>query len=125
MKVGTIPLMVQLPEMEPMRKRMTIAVVTSDTLPLMATSKSAQGTLKSHMASQTQIPAEKSRDTWLAPYMASLPKMLISTANKATSVRIGMREMISLDRGLFAISLNSFGTVRNIEIFLSFLCKIS
>ena len=59
MNVGTIPLTVQVPEIAPMRNRMTIAVVTSPMLLLIASSKSCHGTLNSHMASQMATPAEK------------------------------------------------------------------
>ena len=38
-----------------------------------------------------QIPAAKSRDTWLAPRMESLPKMLMSTASRAISTIKGMK----------------------------------
>ena len=107
MKVGTIPLIVHVPEIPPIKKRITMAVVTSPILPFIASSKSRHGTLKSHIASHTQIPAEKSKATWLAPRIASLPKMLISRARSATSVVIGINEIPNLDKDLRAISSNS------------------
>ena len=125
MKVGTIPLMVHVPEMAPIRNKMTIAEVTSPILLLMASSKSFHGILKSHVDNQTAIPAQNSNETWLAPKMASLPNMLISNANRMTRVIIGINEMPSLDRGLWVISSNSLYNNTNIKIFLSFLCKIS
>ena len=45
MNVGTTPLIVQVPEMAPMRKSMRIAGVTSLTLETMSLSKSFQGIL--------------------------------------------------------------------------------
>ena len=52
MKVGTMPLTVQVPEIAPIRNKMTMAVVTSPMLLLIVSSKSCHGTLNSHMASQ-------------------------------------------------------------------------
>lgn len=108
MNVGTIPLIVQVPEMAPMRNRMTRAVVTSPMLLFIASSKLSQGTLNIHIDSQTQTPAEKRRDTWLAPRMASLPNMLISKAKRTIKVNTGIKEIPSLDRFLRAILSNSF-----------------
>ena len=59
------------------------------------------------MASQIQIPDEKSSATWLAPMMASLPNMLMSKASRMTSTIMGMREMASPDSFLFFISRGS------------------
>ena len=125
MKAGTMPLIVQVPEMAPIRNRMTIAVVTSPMLLFIASSKSFQGILKSHVERHTQIPALNSSDTWLAPRMASLPNMLMSRARRMTRAMTGISEIPSLDMGLWVISSNSLYNNTNIKIFLSFLCKIS
>ncbi len=101
MKVGTMPLMVQVPEMAPIKNRITMAVVTSPMLLWMASSNLCHGVLKSHMESQMQIPAENSRDTWLAPRMASLPNMLMFKASSVTSTATGIREIKVLKRGRF------------------------
>ena len=93
MKVGTTPLTIQVPEMAPIRNRITMAVVMSPTLDLMASSKSFQGVLYSHMLSHTQMPAANSRETCDAPRMESDPKMLISNANSPTSTRTGTAAM--------------------------------
>ena len=75
MNAGTTPLMVQVPEMAPIRNRMTMAVVTSPTLLLMASSNSPHGTLNSHMDNHTHTPAAKSSVTWDAPRMEFDPKI--------------------------------------------------
>ena len=72
---------------------MTMAVVTSPILLLMAASKSFHGYLNSHMASHTQTPAENSSATWLAPSMESLPNMLIFRASSIIRMTKGMRDM--------------------------------
>ena len=82
---------------------MTIAVVTSPMLLLIASSKSCHGTLNSHIASQIHIPVETSNETWLAPSMASLPKMLMSSASSITRTRTGIREIPSRNKVLFFI----------------------
>ena len=87
------PLIVQVPEMAPIRNRMTIAVVTSPILLLIASSKAFQGVLNSHIDRQMHTPAAKNRATWLAPRMESLPKMLMSKASSTTSTATGTREM--------------------------------
>ena len=70
-----------------------MAVVTSPMLLLMAYSKSFQGFLNSHIASHTQMPAEKSRATWLAPRMESLPNMPIFRERSITRTMIGTSDM--------------------------------
>ena len=87
------PLMVHVPEIAPISKRMTMAVVTLPMLLEIAFSKSFQGVLKSHMDSQIQTPAAVSRATWLAPRIESLPKMLTSRASKTMRTRMGIRDM--------------------------------
>ena len=85
--------MVHVPEIAPIRNRITIAVVMSPMLLLMASSNLDHGALKSHMDSQMQMPAAVSRETWLAPRMESLPKMLMSKASITTSTATGISEM--------------------------------
>lgn len=85
--------MVQVPDMPPIRNNITIAVVTSPILLRIASSKSCHGFLKSHIASHTQIPAENSSETWLAPRIASLPKKLMFNANNMISIMIGINEI--------------------------------
>ena len=92
MKAGTMPLTVQVPEMPPISRRMTMAVVMSPTFALIASSKAFQGVLKKNMESAMHTPAEKRRETWLAPRMASLPNTLISSASRATSTAMGIRD---------------------------------
>ena len=93
MNVGTIPLIVHVPEIAPIRNRMTMAVVTSPMLFLISSSKTSHGTLNSHIASQIAIPAENNNATWLAPRIASLPKMLMFNAKNTIRTRIGIREI--------------------------------
>ena len=88
-----IPLMVQVPEMAPIMKRMMMAEVTSPMLFPMASSKTFQGVLNSQTPSHTQMPAAISRTTWLAPRMESLPKMLISNPSSTTRTSTGIREI--------------------------------
>ena len=103
MKVGTMPLTVQVPEIAPIRNKMTMAVVTSPMLLLIVSSKSCHGTLNSHMASQMATPAEKSSATWLAPRMASLPNMLMFSARSVTRIRIGIRDIPTRNMVIFFI----------------------
>ena len=79
--------------MPPIMNKITMAVVTSPMLLLIASSNSSHGFLKSHIASHTQIPAENSSATWLAPRIASLPKMVMFNASRMTNTTIGTNEM--------------------------------
>ena len=88
-----MPLLVHVPDIAPISSRMTMAVVTSPTLLLMASSKAFHGVLNSHMLSQMQMPAATKRATWLAPSIASLPKILMFRASKATNTITGISEM--------------------------------
>ena len=63
MKAGTTPLIVQVPETAPMRKRMRVAPATSAKLLPMAFSKAFHGVLKKVDANSTQTPADASRAT--------------------------------------------------------------
>ena len=93
MKVGTMPLAIQVPDMAPISKSMTIAVVTLPMLLFIASSKALQGVLNSHMLSQTARPAATRSATWLAPSIASLPKILMLSASMATRISTGISEM--------------------------------
>ena len=73
MKVGITPLEVQVPEMAPIRNRISMAEVTSATFSFMACSKRLQGVLKNNIESAMQSAELRSRTTWLAPRMESLP----------------------------------------------------
>ena len=67
------PLPVQVPEIAPMRNRMSMADVTSATFSLIAASNSFQGVLNTHIDRAMQTALAKSSATWLAPRMESLP----------------------------------------------------
>ena len=69
--------------------------------------KKAHGFLNSHMASHTAMPDANSRATWLAPWMESLPRMLMSKASRPISTITGMRAMM-----VFFISLSLYRYAR-------------
>ena len=99
MKVGTTPLIVQVPETPPMRKRMRVAPAMSEKFRPIAFSNSFQGVLKNNAASSTQTPDETSSATWLAPRMASLPKMPMLMASSVIRTRTGIRERTAVQAG--------------------------
>ena len=75
---------------------------------LISSSKSCHGILKSHMASQMATPAENRSDTWLAPRIASLPNMLMFSARSVTRIRIGIKDIPTLNKVLFFICVSPF-----------------
>ena len=122
MSVGTTPLIVQVPDTAPIRKRMRMALPTSAMCPLMASSNFSQGIWKKRIDSQMQTPAEKSRTTWLAPRMASLPKMLIFSASRATSTISGIREMQVCCHFFWSMFRSFWGLAGKLVIIFLFLC---
>ena len=78
---------------------MSVAPAMSEKLWPMAASNAFQGVLKKIEASRTQTPDEASSATWLAPRMASLPKMPMLMASSVMRARTGTREMTAVQAG--------------------------
>ena len=89
MRVGTIPLIIHVPEMAPIRKSMRIAVPIELMFPVIASSNFFQGTWHTIIAIATQTVAPKRRATWLAPSRASAPKKRITKKSAAISTTKG------------------------------------
>ena len=103
MKAGTTPLVVQVPETAPMKRRITRATTTSAMFSFMPFSKAFHGVLNSHMDSAMATPADTSSATWLAPRIESLLNMLTLRDSSRVSTMIGMEETRSLAEGLRVI----------------------
>ncbi len=89
MKVGMMPLAVHVPEIAPIRKSISMAEVTSETFFSISRVKASQGVLKIHIDSQMHTPDARSRATWLAPRMESLPNMVMFMASVIMRMSIG------------------------------------
>ena len=94
MKAGTTPLIIHVPEMAPIRKRIRIADATSPTFPAIAFSNSFHGVLYRHIDNATHTPAATRSATWDAPRMESDPKMEMSRASRAIRTTRGMNAMM-------------------------------
>ena len=95
MSVGTTPLTIHVPLSDPMKRRMTKAVATLETLRVMASSNILKGRCMTTLPSRTQRAEQSSSTIWLAPESVSVPKLRTVMTSSTTSRTNGAKDVMA------------------------------